>query len=140
MSDTTASTDAAAVPNPFATPGAISWTELATTDPAAAAAFYASLFGWEVESVPMPMGPYFLLRAAGHLVGGITGLADPAQPPQWSSYVTVPDADAMCAKVRASGGKILQEPFTVPTVGRMFLFEDPQGARINAITYEAPQG
>ena len=30
----------------FKTPGAFSWNELTTTDPASAAAFYGKLFGW----------------------------------------------------------------------------------------------
>jgi predicted enzyme related to lactoylglutathione lyase len=36
-------------------PGSFCWIELATTDQPAAKKFYSSLFGWQVND--MPMGP-----------------------------------------------------------------------------------
>ena len=45
----------------FQTPGAFSWCELMTTDPTAASAFYAGLFGWKMETMTMGM-PYHVVK------------------------------------------------------------------------------
>ena len=54
--------------------GAISWTELMTTDPVHSADFYHQLFGWTVETMPMPQGPYRVLKVEGTPIGGIMGM------------------------------------------------------------------
>ena len=46
----------------------------------------------------------------------------------WNTYVWVEDADETAAKVRASGGTVLTEPFDVGDAGRMGTFADPGGA------------
>jgi len=46
----------------FKTHGAFSWSELMTSDPAAAAVFYGPLFGWCVEAMDMGGGPYHVLK------------------------------------------------------------------------------
>ncbi len=125
--------------DPFQTPGAFSWVELTTTDPQAAQAFYAQVFGWTFE--PMSMGegpPYQVIQAGGSGIGGIMAppAGAPAQmPPAWSAYVTVADIDATAAMVAELGGKVLVAPMEIPTVGRMAVFQDPQGAMISAIAY-----
>ena len=43
--------------------GTFSWTDLSTPDPAAAAAFYGALLGWEGEEVPAgPDATYWMMR------------------------------------------------------------------------------
>jgi predicted enzyme related to lactoylglutathione lyase len=48
--------------------------------------------------------------------------------PNWLSYVTVDDADAIVTKAKANGGKVMKEPFDVMTFGRMAVLADPSGA------------
>ncbi len=55
-------------------------------------------------------------------------LMQEGQPPVWSSYVTVDDADATAAKVREAGGTVIAEPMDVMDLGRMAIFMDPTGA------------
>ena len=50
----------------FKTHGAISWSELTTTDPAAAAEFYGKLFGWNVKPPEAAMGGYRVVNVAPH--------------------------------------------------------------------------
>ena len=50
------------------------------------------------------------------------------QPPAWTSYISVTDADATIAKVKAAGGMVFVEPMDVLDVGRMAVFADPTGA------------
>ena len=126
----------------YTTHGAFSWNELMTTDPDAALAFYTALFGWTVETMPMPDGPYHVVKADGTAVGGVMKLPEHAgpMPPCWGSYVTVNDVDATCAQAAALGGKVVFGPMDVPSVGRLAVIVDPQGAAISVMTYAAPGG
>jgi hypothetical protein len=121
----------------FKTHGAFSWSELMTRDPAAAAAFYAGLFGWKTESMPMPGGTYTVVKAGESSVGGITALPAGAEgmPPAWGVYVTVTDVDATVAQAVALGGKVVAPVMQVPGVGRMAVLADPQGAVFNVMQY-----
>ena len=123
----------------YKTAGAFSWNELTTGDPDAAATFYGQLFGWRFEKMDMGM-PYHVIKTAeGTSVGGIMGKPPGAEasPPMWISYVTVADADATAKQCVALGGKVCNGPMDIPTVGRMVVLQDPQGAAFCAIAYGA---
>lgn len=110
-------------------PGTFSWAELATSDAAAAKAFYTELFGWDYEDNPAgDEGQiYSMARRDGHYVAALYS-AD--QPPHWNSYVTVASADESAAAAAAGGGSIVAEPFDVMDVGRMAVIGDPGGAAL----------
>lgn len=125
--------------NVFTTQGAFSWSELMTSDPAAALEFYGELFGWHADPMPMPEGDYHVLKVGDTAIGGIMQMpADPAangMPPSWGCYVTVDDVDACAEKAVSLGGRVLMGPVDVPTVGRMAVIADPQGAWLNVMHY-----
>lgn len=125
--------------NAYTTHGAFSWTELLTSDPASALSFYAALFGWTTDVMPMPQGDYHVVKAAGTPIGGIMQMPEEAaaggMPPTWGAYVTVDSVDACAEKVVALGGRVLHPPTDIPTVGRFAVIADPQGAWINIMTY-----
>jgi predicted enzyme related to lactoylglutathione lyase len=124
----------------YKTHGAFSWSELMTTDPKAATEFYGGLFGWTVQTMDMGSGPYHVVKVGDTSVGGIMGMPPnvPAgTPPHWGCYVTVDDVDASVQKAPTLGGKVLMPPMDIPTVGRMAVIQDPQGAVISIITYAA---
>jgi predicted enzyme related to lactoylglutathione lyase len=125
----------------FKTQGAFSWCELMTDDPAAAAEYYGSLFGWTTETMDMGTGPYRVLKVGGEAVGGMLGkpTGAPKMPSFWGCYVTVDDIDRTAQRCVELGGKVLMPPTEIPTVGRMAVLQDPQGATLSAITY-AGQG
>ena len=56
-------------------------------------------------------------------------------PPAWGCYITVDNVDETMAKCTALGGKTLVPPMDVPTVGRMAVLQDPQGAVFSVMTY-----
>ncbi len=124
----------------FKTPGAFSWSELTTTDPAAAAEFYGQLFGWMVKPPDANMGGYRVVCVGEQGVAGIIAMQPgaPAAPPHWGSYITVADIDQTSALCASLGGQVLVPPMDIPGVGRMAVFMDPQGAVISAITYAMP--
>ncbi len=111
------------------------WIELATDDPAAARAFYADLFGWQVEVSPDPQyGGYGMARlpeGEGD-VAGITAKMMGEAPTAWSLYLGTDDVDALSAAVTAAGGNVIAPAFDVGDMGRMAVFADPTGAVISA--------
>jgi predicted enzyme related to lactoylglutathione lyase len=121
----------------FKTPGAFSWSELVTTDPAAAAAFYGQLFGWTVEPPNPAMGGYRVVKVGEAAVAGVMDMPPgaPPMPPHWGCYVTVADTDQTVARCLALGGKLLMPAMDVPGVGRMAVLQDPQGAVLSVIAY-----
>lgn len=123
----------------FKTHGAFSWQELITPNPQAAAEFYGTLFGWSVKTMDMGTGPYHVISVGETGIGGIMSPPPgaPAMPPAWCGYVTVNNVDETIAKATSLGGKVLVPPMDIPTVGRMAVIQDPQGAVLNVITYVA---
>ncbi|MCV2366835.1 VOC family protein [Roseateles oligotrophus] len=121
----------------YKTHGAFSWSELMTAEPAKAAEFYGSLFGWVVEKIEVPTGPYHVIKVDGTPMAGMMAYPDPSvkMPPYWSCYVTVNNVDETVAKCCELGGAVLMPAMDVPTVGRMACIRDPQGAAINIIAY-----
>jgi hypothetical protein len=93
-------------------------------------AFYTALFGWEAKDQGAEAGHYHMLEMGGVPVAGLGPIMMEGQPPAWTSYVSVTDADATIAKVKAAGGMVFVEPMDVLEVGRMAVFADPTGAAI----------
>jgi len=111
-------------------PGIPCWVDLGSPDLDASVDFYKALFGWEVpasENVEQT-GGYRRATKNGTDVAGMMPLMQEGQPPAWSSYVSVADADATAAAVKEAGGSVLAEPMDVMELGRMAVFADPTGA------------
>jgi uncharacterized protein len=106
------------------------WIDLGTPDIEAAAGFYGGLFGWDIpESENAEQtGGYRQAMLRGKPVAGVMPLMQEGQPPAWSTYVSVEDADATAAKVTEAGGTAIAEPMDVMDLGRMAIFADPTGA------------
>ena len=117
--------------------GAISWSELLTSDVDAAKSFYGQLFGWTYADAPVDDKTYTLVQVNGEEVAGIMHTPPDAgqMPPAWGVYVTVDDVDAAAQKAVALGGKVYLPPQDIPEVGRFCVIGDPQGASISLITY-----
>lgn len=106
-------------------PGAISWSELMTTDVGAAKDFYAKLFGWTTEDMAMEGEgmPYAVVKAGTREIGGMMPIPPEAQgtPPMWGSYVTVDDVDATARQAKELGARLIVEPRDIPNVGRCYI-------------------
>jgi uncharacterized protein len=63
-------------------------------------------------------------------------LQDPTGSPRWIPYVGVEDADATVTKATELGGSTVAEAMDIPTVGRIALIKDPQGAVLGIIKPE----
>jgi len=111
-------------------PGTPCWVDLATPDLEAAEGFYGPLFGWEIPELPnsAEMGGYRRVRLGGRDIAGAMPLMQEGQPPAWSTYVSVDDADAISRAIQENGGTMIAEPMEVATYGRLAMFTDPEGA------------
>ena len=112
------------------TPGTPCWVDLATPDVEGAATFYGSLFGWEVPELPdsAEMGGYRRAKLNGKDVAGMVPLMEEWQPPAWSTYLSVADAEATMGAVREAGGQVIVDPMEPADYGKLAVFTDPTGA------------
>jgi uncharacterized protein len=111
-------------------PGTLSWTDLASEDLDASAAFYGGLFGWESHNAggdAEETRDYRFFSLRGKRVAGY-GHPGPDEPPSWRVYFAVVAADEIAAKVRGADGQVLLDPFEVMDQGRLAVFSDPGGA------------
>jgi uncharacterized protein len=139
-------------------PGTWTFSDLHAADPAAATAFYTSVFGWSVDD----LGFASMIRRPGygdHLaatsdpgiherqagVSAPPGFADaigwlaPAQPdeqPHWHVSFAVADRDATAADAERLGGTVLGSSDTDWT--REALVRDPAGAVFTASQFTPP--
>jgi uncharacterized protein len=118
-------------------PGTFCWVGLATSDPAAATAFYTSLFGWSAEELQAgEAGTFTMLRPGGDAVAILYRQQPQARaagaPPHWTSYISVEDADATARRAGELGGAaVFREPFDVLDAGRVAAIQDPTGAIVS---------
>src|SRR5215212_3283181 len=109
-----------------------------TTDPAAAEKFYKNVIGWTSAPFGGAPEPYTIFQRSGEVgVAGLMKLPDGMNaPPFWAMYVGTPDFDASVAQIKRLGGSELSELIDIPTVGRMQMMKDPQGAAFYIIQPE----
>ena len=117
------------------------WSELMTSDAKAAEQFYNAVVGWTSAPFAGSPMPYTVFKRKGGI--GVAGLMQTPDgmnmPPFWAMYVAVPKLEDAVAKVKRLGGSELSGLITVPTVGRLQMLKDPQGAAFYVIEPE-PQG
>jgi predicted enzyme related to lactoylglutathione lyase len=118
-------------------PGAFCWVGLATSDVAAAKAFYGSLFGWRAEDLEAGVaGTYTMLRHRGKEVAILYRQQPEARaagaPPHWTSYISIEDADATATRAEQLGGAaVFRAAFDVLDAGRVAAIGDPTGAVVS---------
>lgn len=105
-------------------PGVPAWIDLAQDDPAAAARFYAGVFGWRVEE----HGTYRVASLNGKRVAGIRAADATTPSATWTTFIATDDADAAAARVRDAGGSLLAAPDSVGDLARAAICADPSGA------------
>ena len=118
----------------YMTPGAFSWNELSTADPKAACEYYGALFGWTFDTMNVGQGDYHVIKVGDVAMGGVMAPPEPS-PAMWGTYITVENCDATVEKAKGLGGTVCAGPFDIPTIGRMAVLQDPQGAVIQVISY-----
>jgi len=114
-------------------PGEFCWIELATSNQNAAKSFYAALFGWTANDVPIgPSDFYSLMELQGRVAAGAYTMRPDEQaaglPSHWKLYVAVTSADDAEKRAEELGAKIIDPAFDIRDRGRTAVFHDPSGA------------
>jgi predicted enzyme related to lactoylglutathione lyase len=135
--------------------GSLNFNVLNTRDLQRAQKFYGDVFGWEVLDVggspfwALPAYGDFLesrtpgTRARNREFGGperfeevvagirVVGPDEADVPAHWAVVFAVDDADAIAARAKELGGRVIVPPFDAPWV-RMTVLADPAGATFTA--------
>jgi uncharacterized protein len=109
--------------------GMFVWNDLLTKDLAASRKFYESLLGWTFREQTRDGRAYLIAEIGGTPVAGLLDVHDLKDAdPQWVSFMSVPDVDAVAEQVRSAGGKVVVAPRAIKVGGRAAVVVDPQGA------------
>lgn len=106
--------------------------EIPTSDLKKSQAFYEKVFGWQMQPMDAEnlmvqtteAGPDQRPKDPGAINGSIY-LRKAARTP--NVVIDVPDIQKHVAIVREHGGKVVDEPVTIPGMGIYCRFQDPEG-------------
>ena len=118
------------------------WYELMTTDKAAAETFYKKVVGWTSAPFEGSPNPYAVFKRSGEVqVAGVLKRPEGMNmPPFWAMYVAVPMLEDAVSHIKRLGGSEVTPVIDVPTVGRLQMMKDPQGAAFYIIQPSSDEG
>jgi predicted enzyme related to lactoylglutathione lyase len=129
-------------PDVLADPGEWIWSSLITSDADADAAFYQSLFNYEVFDLSTDASAQHLTLATDEYARASANSLptnDPRMHPHWLNFIRVEDAQRTSAKVVALGGRVLVEPRVDRHGGRIAVVADPSGAPFGLLEWAATE-
>ena len=124
-----------------------SMSQLHTSDPERAAAFYGAVFGWTTEMFGEGDGAVTMFRLPGYLGGepqqpvsreviAVMARAEGDEAPHWSTDFWVDDVDAVARAATELGGATVVPPFPSPT-GKSAVLADPAGVTFSVSSVPA---
>ncbi len=115
--------------------GTFGWSQLDAADGASAFEFYSAQFGWTGSgTIDMgAAGQYQMFNAGEQMIGGMMTRMDKSEAPAWLYFINVEDANAAVARVKESGGTVLNGPNPVPGGQLVATCVDPQGAKFGVV-------
>lgn len=102
--------------------------------------FYEAVFGWRFE----PWGPpdFYLIHTGTEAHPGVQGLLQARRSLHnregfggFECTFSVDDVEAVASAVTAAGGTVTMPKCTIPTVGDLIRFSDPEGNEVGAMRY-----
>ena len=118
------------------------WVDTLQPDPDSAVAFYAELFGWEVENRTASDShqKYFVCMLRGRDVAGVGAQPSEGMPPDWNTYVRVDSVEEAAARAGEAGGSVALEPFDWLEGVQAAILEDHAGAALGVMERGVHQG
>ena len=114
------------------------WSSLLTREAAADAAFYQTLFGYDVFNLESEDGQeQVILSTDNYSRAGVKTLPVDAvrRHPRWLGFVRVADAQAAATRAVELGGGVLVAPRVDRHGGRLGVLRDPSGAAIGVMEW-----
>jgi uncharacterized protein len=124
----------------LAAPGAWIWSSLMAKDAGADAAFYQTVFGYEVFDLQGEAGQeHMTLSTDDYARASVNSMpADAARRhPHWLNFVRVADATDMATRAVALGGRVLVPPRVDRHGGKIAVLADPTGAPFGVMEWTA---
>ena len=132
-------------PEMLAAPGEWIWRSLFSRDPDADAAFYQTLFDYEVFDLPRSSegdAVQHQILASGDYARASSNALQPTWThthPHWLAYVRVIDATQAVARAVVLGGRVLLAPRPDRHGGQLAIVADPQGAPVGLLEWPDEQ-
>ncbi|WP_328767959.1 VOC family protein [Streptomyces sp. NBC_00286] len=108
------------------------WMDLKTRDLAGTATFFSRTLGWRFAVDEEDWRRATKIAVGGHLIGGVSDLANPVYPPDTPAhiayYLAVDNVDRRVEAAEANGARLVVPPFDAGDQGRMATLIDPVGA------------
>jgi predicted enzyme related to lactoylglutathione lyase len=101
--------------------------EIPTTNPEKSCDFYSKVFGWKFSK--WGEMPYWLAESGPKDEPGIWGAITMKSGNNMNvvNTLSVENVDKAMEDVKVNGGEVITEKMTIPTIGWMFYFKDPDG-------------
>jgi len=118
-------------------PGGFIWGSLLARDPDREAAFYQTLFGYEVFELPSEGQSHLILSSENFARASVNSLPGGAvrRGPHWLIFVRVTDAADAAARAVSLGGRVVVEPHMDRHGARVALVADPAGALLGLMEW-----
>jgi predicted enzyme related to lactoylglutathione lyase len=115
--------------------GDVYWLDLFTPDPAAAAAFYAEVAGYEVGQGKTRMGltRWYLVNGSVARAGILQQPNAAGLAPAWLPYILVDNVAGTVERAVKAGGKVLIAPNANRLNGNLAIIADPNGGVIGVV-------
>lgn len=110
---------------PTLAPGKIAYLQIPASDPEAAAAFYAAVFGWTLRQAPS--GEIHFDDGVGEVSGTWVAGRPPASQPGLLVYILVVDVATTLARIEDAGGETVTGPHPQGPGEMVATFRDPSG-------------
>ncbi len=121
---------------PVGEPGPVFFSEVGAHDGGTAQAFYAAVFGFDLQDEAPDGFSHTELRIDGRTVAALYVIGTDLgadYPPHWMPYISVPDTDAAASIALERGAVALRKPMDTP-FGRMCTLRDPEGAAFSLMS------
>lgn len=118
--------------------------EMSAEDKKRMSEFYTSVFGWKTVQMGPEMGNYVvaqttetdekgMVKTPGNINGGFYDRRGEAMNNVPHIVIAVQNLEESMKKVEASGGKLLDKPMDIPTVGKFIMILDTEGNHVGML-------
>jgi predicted enzyme related to lactoylglutathione lyase len=104
------------------------WNEFFSNDPAKAAAFYGTLFGFQLSKRLVDGRELEGFQRGGVPVASLHRIPTDGPRPNWLPTIRVADVEAVAGKVAGLGGRLIMPPRPDVRDGNVAIIADPSGA------------